>query len=169
MRWGSWPAVRIVGTAIDVLLLIAALVVAATGAGISNYLLKELRPLEIQRSIVIHQYHVSMSYALLIMCGLHWGLHWRGWWGQWQKLCCWQMPRKNKLCLTALLCAAVAGLGIYGSFMNRIGDRLLMKHIFATAATNLPAEVYTVLLGSLLGLYVLLGFATGELLKKRRN
>lgn len=169
LRRGSWPAIRIVGTVVDVLLLAAVLVVVATGAGISNYLLKELMPLEIQRSIVIHQYHVSMPYALLILCGLHWGLHWRGWWGQWQKLCPWQLPRKIRPVLTALLCAAVMGLGIYGSFMNRVGDRLLMKHIFATEATNQPAEVYVVLLGSFMGLYVLLGFAAGELLKKRKN
>ena len=65
--------------------------------------------------------------------------------------------------------AVVLVMGVWGSFMNRVGDRLLMKHIFATEATNQPGEVYALLLAGMLGLYVLAGIAIGKAARHRRS
>lgn len=155
---GRWDFLRAFGIAISLLLIALMLAAVIAGLGISNYLLKDIMPLEIQRSIVIHQYHVSLPYALLILCGLHWGLHWRGWLAQWKKLVPLSLSPNTSRIAAAVLGLSVAALGIYGSFLNRVGDRLLMKHIFATEATNQPGEIYALLLMGLLGLYVVIGF-----------
>lgn len=157
LRQGKWNFRRALGTVIDILLIAVVLVTVFAGLGISNFLLKDIMPLEIQRSIVIHQYHVSLPYALLILCGLHWGLHWRGWLAQWKKLVPLSLAPNTSRIAAAVLGLSVAALGIYGSFLNRVGDRLLMKHIFATEATNQPGEIYVLLLMGLLGLYVVIG------------
>ena len=155
---GRWDFLRALGTVISILLIVLMLVAVMAGLGISNYLLKDIMPLEIQRSIAIHQYHVSLPYALLILCGLHWGMHWRGWLAQWKKLVPLSLAPNTSRIAAAVLGLSVAALGIYGSFLNRVGDRLLMKHIFATEAANQPGEIYALLLMGLLGLYVVIGF-----------
>ena len=148
--------------------MVGVLAVVLSGLGISNYLLKEVMPLAIQRSIALHQYHVSLPYALLILCGLHWGLHWQGWQKQWQKLLNLSLPPLAGRLLSWGTVAVVLVMGVWGSFMNRVGDRLLMKHIFATEATNQPGEVYALLLAGMLGLYVLAGIAIGKAARYRR-
>lgn len=155
---GRWDFLRALGTVTSLLLTALMLAAVIAGLGISNYLLKDIMPLEIQRSIAIHQYHVSLPYALLILCGLHWGLHWRGWLAQWKKLVPLSLAPNTSRIAAAVLGLSVAALGIYGSFLNRVGDRLLMKHIFATEAANQPGEIYALLLMGLLGLYVVIGF-----------
>ena len=163
LRQGRWKFLRIFGTVIDGLLIAGVLVIVLSGLGISNYLLKELMPLAIQRSIALHQYHVSLPYALLILSGLHWGLHWHGWQKQWQKRISWSLSPLVGRLLAVGLTAFVLAVGVWSSFMNRVGDRLLMKHIFATEATNQPGEIYALLLAGMLGLYVLGGIVLDKI------
>ena len=168
LRHGSWGWGRLLGTVINALLMAGVLAVVLSGLGISNYLLKEVMPLAIQRSIALHQYHVSLPYALLILCGLHWGLHWQGWQKQWQKMLNLSLPPLVGRLLAVGMAVLVLVMGVWGSFLNRVGDRLLMKHIFATEATNQPGEIYALLLAGMLGLYVLAGIAIGKATKYRR-
>jgi hypothetical protein len=169
LKRGRWPILRLIGTVIDILLLVVLLVMVGAGSGISNHLFKEIMPLDIQRSILIHQLHVSLPYALLILCGLHWGLHWRGWLAQWKKLVPLSLSPNTSRITAAVLGLSVAALGIYGSFLNRVGDRLLMKHIFATEAANQPGEIYALLLMGLLGLYVVIGFLFDYVYRGRKT
>jgi len=169
LHQGSWGFSRLLGTVINALLIAGVLAVVMSGLGISNYLLKEVMPLAIQRSIALHQYHVSLPYALLILCGLHWGLHWQGWQKQWQKMLNLSLPPLVGRLLAGGMAVLVLVMGVWGSFMNRVGDRLLMKHIFATEATNQPWEIYVILLVGMLGLYVLAGIAIGKAARYRRS
>ena len=161
LKRGRWPILRIIGTAVDILLLVVLLVMVGAGSGISNHLFKEIMPLDIQRSILIHQLHVSLPYALLILMGLHWGLHFKGWRERWH------LPWPAFLPLKVVLAVLVAAGGIYGSFLDRVGDRLLMKHIFATPATGEPAVVYVGLLLAIMGLYIIIGALLAKFLHFR--
>ena len=165
---GNWNFLRLLGTVIDVLLIAGVLVVVLSGLGISNYLLKEVMPLAIQRSIALHQYHVSLPYALMILSGLHWGLHWQNWQKQWQKIMILSLSPLTGRLLAGGTVVFVLVIGVWGSFMNRVGDRLLMKHIFATEANNQPGEIYMLLLAGMLGLYVLAGIAISKAAKYRQ-
>ena len=151
LKRGRWTALRTIGTAINILLLVGLLVMVGAGSGISHHLFKEVMPLNIQRSILIHQLHVSLPYALLILLGLHWGLHFKNWCEKWQ------LPWPASKTIKALLVFWVITGGLYGSFHDRVGDRLLMKHIFATPATSEPVAIYAGLLLAIWGLYVLMG------------
>ena len=159
LKRGRWTMLRIIGT--DMLLLVVLLVVMGAGSGISNHLFKDIMPLDIQRSILIHQLHVSLPYALLILMGLHWGLHFKGWRARWH------LPWPAFLPLKVVLAVLVAAGGIYGSFLDRVGDRLLMKHIFATPATGEPAVVYVGLLLAIMGLYIIIGALLAKFLHFR--
>ena len=161
LKRGRWTMLRIIGTVVDMLLLVVLLVVVGAGSGISNHLFKDIMPLDIQRSILIHQLHVSLPYALLILMGLHWGLHFKGWRERWH------LPWPAFLPLKVVLAVLVAAGGIYGSFLDRVGDRLLMKHIFATPATGEPAVVYVGLLLAIMGLYIIIGALLAKFLHFR--
>ncbi len=123
----------------------------------SNHLFKDMIPLELQRDIALHQHHVSLPYWMLVLMGLHAGLHWRSLKG-----------RLGKVCSIPLL-LILAVIGIYGSIQNRLGDRIMMKHIFATPAAELPGAEYVLLLLGIFALYVLVGIGLEKLLESSRK
>ena len=90
-----------------------------------------------------HQLHVALPYLMMILIGLHIGLD--------GKLVRWK-GEKWKIILAAVIIFA----GVYGSFLNRVGDRILMKHIFATPATELPLPIFLLLLLSTILFYAVL-------------
>lgn len=159
---GRWSIFRGLNTLVDLSLLVLLFVAVLTGTGISNFLFKEIMPLDIQRNIMVHQLHVSLPYAMLILMGLHLGMHFRGWLRQW-RLDLDMSDRRGRI-LSLLAGALTMAVGIYGSVMNRIGDRLLMKHIFATPATSEPWAIYVILLICIMGMYVLVGALSRKLL-----
>ena len=138
------------------------LAVTVTGCFISNHLFKGWFGIELARSIFAHQLHVSLPYLLLILSGVHLGLHWDG---LWLRLAKGRSPGPvGRFLMQRLLPALVSCIGIYGSFLNRVGDRLLMKHIFGTEATNLPFAAYFILLIGIVGLYAIFGHLLRKLL-----
>ena len=139
-------------------LLILLIIVIVTGVFMSNYLFKGWFGIDLARSITVHQLHVSLSFFMLILLGIHLGLHWEG---LWLRFLNWWKLDKNSKNVRILSRVAPMGLlivGIYGSFLNRIGDRLLMKHIFATEATNLPLAVFLPLTIGVVGMYAVFGY-----------
>lgn len=150
---GKWATMRGVAMLINILLILSSITVILSGICISNYIFKGMIPLALQRNIVIHQLHVSVPYLMLILMGLHIGIHWQGIWQPFIKALRWN---SNSLSYRAGCSFGVLMLflgGIYGSLMNRIGDRLQLKHIFATAATQASWEVYVLMLISIMGMY----------------
>lgn len=150
---GKWATMRGVAMLINILLILSSITVILSGICISNHVFKGMVPLALQRNIVIHQLHVSLPYLMLILMGLHVGLHWQGIWQRFMKALRWN---SNSLTYRAgcYFCVLMLFIGgIYGSLMNRIGDRLQLKHIFATAATQASWEVYLLMLISIMGMY----------------
>ena len=163
---GRWNLFRGLNTLVDLLLLVVLLVTLLAGTGISNFIFKEIMPLDIQRSIMVHQLHVSLPYIMLILMGMHWGMHFSGWFRQWQQGLGFDLSNKRARILSLLAGVLTVAVGIYGSVLNQIGDRLLLKHIFATAATSEPWAIYVILLIGIMGMYVLVGAIIRKLLFK---
>lgn len=150
---GKWATIRGVAMLINILLILSSITVILSGICISNHVFKGMIPLALQRNIVIHQLHVSVPYLMLILMGLHIGLHWQGMWQRVIKALRWN---SNSLPYRAGCYFGVLMLflgGIYGSLLNRIGDRLQLKHIFATAATQASWDVYVLMLIGIMGMY----------------
>ena len=165
IRWQGTSMKQKIVLIVNLLLVLDLIAVMATGVMISNHLFKGMIPLEFRRNILIHQLHISLPYLMIVLTGLHVGLHWQS---IWHRLMSWTGWNKEAM-LYKVICSGgtslvVAG-GMYASFLNRVGDRLLMKHIFSTAATNEPAPTYVLLLCGTIGLYVLLGAALQRYLK----
>lgn len=157
LRQGRWNIIRCLNALVNGLLIVCFLFVTVTGVCLSNHLFKDVVPLFLQRNIALHQLHVSLPFAMLILMGLHLGFHWQSWSQRLEKILPWRkgslLDRLGKIAMGL----AFLGTGIYGSLQNRVGDRLLMKHIFATPATDLPGALYVLLLLGIFALYACIG------------
>ena len=162
---GKWDVMRVLGASVNFLLMMCLVLVAATGVCLSNHLFKDMIPLDLQRSITLHRMHVSLPFAMLILMGIHLGLHWQGWR---QRLLNFFHGETYVYRIGSIVIGmAMVGTGIYASLQNRIGDRLLMKHIFATPATDLPGAIYALLLLAIFAMYACLGNWVREMVQHR--
>ena len=150
---------------IDVALIICLIVIAFTGVCISNHLFNGMIDMKLQRNITIHQLHVSLPFLMMILSGLHLGLHWQGFRQRINNLLSIDTNTKSYKIVTRLIVLMLIAAGIYGSFLNRIGDRLMMQHIFATEATDLPFASFALLMSGIFTLYVVVGVAINKYIR----
>lgn len=116
---------RVLLSVTNVLLLAAMLGSLVSGILISQYLFTSVS----MRSILLHQLHTLFSYIGFILVAVHFGFHWNSLVNK--------IYRRLAIKPTSRLANSVAkagaviiiGFGIYASFINQIGNRLLMKHI----------------------------------------
>ena len=125
------------GVTIDFAPTICVAVIATSGVCMSNYLFAEAASFELRRNMTIHQLHVALPYVAMILIGVHVGLHWRE---LRQKL----FRRHEKIFLALFGVSAI--IGTAGLSLNRVGDRILMKHIVATPATEFPAALFALMI-----------------------
>ena len=122
--------------ATDFFLAIFSTIIFFAGAVMSNYLFTELVSFELRRNMTIHQLHVAVPYMMMILLGVHVGLHA-------QELRQRFSGSKNFFNAAILFLAAI---GAFGLFFNRVPDRILMKHIFATPATDLHGIIFAAMI-----------------------
>ncbi len=147
---------------IDLALIICAAAVLFNGVVLSNYLFADFVSFELRRNMTLHQLHVAAPYAMMILIGVHLGFHWRELRQRLLKTSGLEefYSRRESLFVTAAV--MLAACGVAGLYLNRVGDRLLMKHIFATPATDLPAAVFALLIIGGVIFFAIIGFVLDE-------
>lgn len=151
-----------ISTLLNILLLLLMAAVIISGIVISNHLFNDFIPLSWRMSITVYQIHKSLSYALWIITGLHVGLHLEGW------LRRHLLPAGFSWQATAAV-ILIGTLGIYSSLLHRIGDRLLLKHIFATPALKAGPLTYLGGLLAIFGLYMAAGWLLQRIFSPRKE
>ena len=150
---------------VDVALIVCVAVIIFTGVCISNHLFNGMIDMKLQRNITIHQLHVSLPFLMMILSGLHLGLHWQGFWQRIKNLLSIDTTSIIYKFISRLAILILIAAGIYGSFLDRIGDRLMMQHIFATEATDLPFVAFALLMSGVFTLYVIAGFILNKYIR----
>lgn len=147
---------------IDLALIICAAAVLFNGVVLSNYLFADFVSFELRRNMTLHQLHVAAPYAMMILIGVHLGFHWRELRLRLLKTFGLEefYSRHESLFVTAAV--MLAACGVAGLYLNRVVDRLLMKHIFATPATDLPAAVFALLIIGGVIFFAVIGFVLDE-------
>ncbi|MBR2519003.1 MAG: DUF4405 domain-containing protein [Selenomonadaceae bacterium] len=138
---------KFLSVALNVALTICAAIIFMSGVCMSNYLFVDVISAELQRNMTIHQLHVAAPYVMMILIGGHIGLHWRELFQRFFK------RREKFLLATAVILSAI---GAYGLYLNRVADRIMMKHIFATPATELPAIIFALMIVGGVALFALI-------------
>ena len=121
---------------IDFALAIGSVIILFAGVCMSNYLFTDVVSLELRRNMTIHQLHVAIPYMMMILIGAHLGFHAQELRQRFSKV-------KNFFNVAIV---ALSIIGAFGLFFNRVHDRILMKHIFATPATDLAAPLFMLLI-----------------------
>ena len=149
-------------TTTNILLTICAGVTVITGVCMSNYLFVDAVSGELRRNMTIHQLHVAAPYVMLILIGIHLGLHWRELWQRFFK-------RFGTEIFFKAAAVILSVVGVAGLYLNRVVDRLLMKHIFATPATELPAPMFMLLIIGGVIFFATITFLIDEKIRKGRD
>ena len=150
----------------DAVLIAIFLASLVAGICMSNYLFYDIIPLEFRHSMTFKQLHDVLPYYLIIFVGIHVGLHWRGIRDKFFPF----MKKSKKAVPQKILGAIVIYGGVYGSVMDRMGDRLMGLHIFSTAAiTEYSFAVYLYFIFSMIGLYAIVGFILGAIFDNIRS
>ena len=127
-------------------LIICAAVILASGVCMSNYLFADVASFELRRNMTIHQLHVAAPYAMMILIGVHVGLHWQELRQRSLKFFgAEELYQRRKIFFRAVV-VTLSAIGAAGLFLNRVGDRILMKHIFATPATELHGALFALMI-----------------------
>ena len=147
---------------LNIALTICSVLILATGICISNHLFADAMSLEIQRKPMIHSLHVAIPYIMLILIGVHIGLNWHEFWNRLLHLIGAKefYKRRKKFFIAAAI--MLSSVGVVGLFMNRVRDRILMKHIFATPATDLPVVVFMLMIIGGVALFATITFFAKE-------
>lgn len=155
---GRWSGLRLMQTAIGLLLVIAFFSAAVTGCIISARLFRELWiGVPLHRSTFIHGLHTASAYLMAILGGMHLGMHWPGLWPRLRRLPgLGSLDRYPALRLAALALISWTGWRMWQ--LDRVGDRLLLKHLFGTVASRLPAGMYYLMLLGLMGLFGIVAY-----------
>ena len=137
---------KIFSVAVDFALTVGVMIVCASGVIMSNYIFVELVNFELRRNMTIHQLHVAAPYLMMILLGVHVGLHWQELQQRTLKFFGLEefYQRRRKIFLAVLVVLSM--IGVAGLHFNRVVDRILMKHIFGTPATELPAAVFALMI-----------------------
>ena len=143
---------------IDIALFLCLFIIMFTGICISRHLFNDMIDISLQRNIIIHQLHSAVPFLFIILSGIHFGLNWQGFWQRINIILKLDTNNKFYKFTSRLLIIILIAAGIYGSFLNQIGDRLLMEHIFATEMTSLPFVEFIFLMFGIFSLYVVIGF-----------
>lgn len=155
---GKLSAKKIFSNTINLFLIGIFLTILITGICMSNYIFHDFISMELRRNMTFHQLHVALPYLLMILIGFHIGLHWRE-----LREKFWRFMKNSPL--EKISAAVIIGAGIYGSFLNRVGDRILMKHIFATPATELSLPIFLLILLSTILLYAVIFIIAEKIFK----
>ena len=159
---------KFLNAATDGALTICAATTLATGVTMSNYLFADFVSFELRRNMTLHQLHVAAPYAMMILIGVHVGLHWRE---LRQRLLNFFGLKDKTVARYALRIAhcLLTAVGAVGLYLNRVGDRLLMKHIFATPATDLPTVIFALLTIGGVIFFATITFLLDEKIFRRRR
>lgn len=155
---GRWSGLRLMQTVIGLLLAVAFFTAVITGCIISARLFRELWVgMPLHRSTFVHGLHTASAYLMVILGGMHLGMHWPGLWLRLRHLPgLGSFERYSALRLAALALICWAGGWMWS--LDRVGDRLLLMHLFGTAASRLPAGMYYLMLLSLMGLFGIIAY-----------
>lgn len=155
---GSWSGLRLMQTALGLLLTASFFTAVSTGCIISARLFRELwLDVPLHRSTFIHGLHTASAYLMAILGGMHLGMHWPGLWPGIRKFPgAAAFDRYPALRIFALALIGWAGWTMWQ--LDQVGDRLLMKHIFGTMAARLPAGTYYLMLLGLMGLFGIIAY-----------
>ena len=159
---GKMPLLRPLSAIVNFLLLVAMALAVLTGVFISQAVFPGLSS---SRNLWIHELHIFSSYLGFILCAIHLGFHWNA---IYERVCRWLgIDSRGLRCrlVSRLASLLVIGYGVYASYSQQIGSRLLFQHVFG--GMSVPSLVgFSLDHAAVMGLYAAITHYLTQLLRR---
>ena len=162
---GRYKPVRILNTAVNLLLLIDILFQGVSGIILSRQVFSFLN---IQHGASSAQViHLLGAYWGFVLMSVHIGLHWSVMLGHMKKSMKKSLKESKWLKLSArILCAGISAYGIYAFIMRQIGDYMLLKTQFVFFDFDEPIILFLLDYVAMIVLFAAIGYYLSKLLAK---
>ncbi|MCR5834698.1 MAG: hypothetical protein K6G55_08650 [Selenomonadaceae bacterium] len=159
---------KIFSLTVVIAMMVCMSIIFVSGILVSNYLFTDFISFDLHQNITMHQLHLSLPYIMMILVSMHIGLHlqeltkaikdWLGLseFGMWRRII-----------FTTFIAVMMIG-GEVWLILNRVADRIAMKHIFGTAAATLPPTVFVLMIVGTIILFAAITFVIDKKFLRRR-
>lgn len=161
---GRYDAVRILRTAVNLLLLVTMLVLIVSAMTIS---MEVFAFLGLNGGLIGRKVHMFAAYWGFLLMSVHLGMHWDMMMAAARKLS--KTAATNRIRTFALRIAAafIAGYGVYASFSRNISSKLTMQNAFDFWDYSKPVTLFFIDYLSIIGLYVCVTYYALKLIRCR--
>ena len=161
---GRYNPVRILNTAVNLLLLIDILLQGISGIVMSRQVFSFLNIQQGASSARV--IHLLGAYWGFVLMSVHIGLHWNAMLGHINKL----MKKSKWLRISArILCAGISAYGVYAFITRHLGDYMLLKTQFVFFDFDEPIILFLLDYAAMMVLFAALGYYLSKLLVKIRG
>lgn len=142
LRKGRYSAYRLLMTTINLVLLVLFAATMVLGVLISDEVFAGIVPLEVRKTLFLHELHKGLPWYMLLVLSVHVGLH---------------LPfhRSSRRTRSLLFLIAMSGM-LLGSTEHMLPERLAFEHIFGTPAqmAGFPAALISLAGIAFFGVFV---------------
>lgn len=164
---GSYNKVRILGTAINLCLLVIMITLMVSGIMMSKHLYVNL-PLDGGTGTARIAHLLASNWGFVLM-SLHLGLHWNIFLGMAKKAAKGKAESVREVIVLRVTAALISVYGIYTFFKRQIGSYLFLtnQYVFFEESEMLPYFLIDYL--AVMGLFICMGYYLTKIVKQRRK
>ena len=164
---GRYAGLRIVSVTINALLLVAVLLMMASGV-LNSDLLYSLTQVELD--LLPRELHTAAAYWLLILVGVHLGMHWKMVMAEARKLAggAWpDCPSPLRALVLNAISASIVTYGVFASFARSVFSRLTAYYSFGNSEVDESIVEFFAQYAAIVGLYAVLTYQALRFFKNR--
>ena len=160
---GRYNPVRILNTAVNILLLIDILLQGISGIVMSRQVFSFLNIQ--QGALTARVIHLLGAYWGFVLMSVHIGLHWNAMLGHIKNT----MKKSKWLRITArILCAGISAYGVYAFITRQLGNYMLLKMQFVFFNYDEPVILFLLDYAAMMVLFATIGYYLSKFIRKDR-
>ncbi|HBC91495.1 MAG TPA: hypothetical protein DCZ10_00940 [Pelotomaculum sp.] len=148
---GRYNALRVLHTAVNMLLLVTMLALMVSAVLISRSVFAFL---DLNGGLIGRQIHLLATYWGFILMSIHLGMHWGMIMGAVRKLTKTNSPNRNCTYMLRIIAGLIAVYGVYASFVREVGAKLILYYSYDFWNYDQSAVIFFVDYLCIMGLYV---------------
>ncbi|MBP2652240.1 MAG: hypothetical protein H6Q74_3065 [Firmicutes bacterium] len=128
-----------IGIYINLLLIAVVMATIITGLLISTTMVSIIQ-LRGYTTILAHELHQGSAYASFILIAIHLGWHWNSIWTHLERRLRFVTGKRYYQRAKYFITSTIIGYAVYASFVNHIGDWLVMEHMISLENGSIPLK-----------------------------
>lgn len=161
---GRYDMLRVLHTAVNLLLLIAMLAAMVSAVTISQSVFAFLN---LKGGLLGRQIHTFAANWGFIIMSVHFGLHWNMMIGAVEKHIF--SPNRIRTLMLRICAGLIAAYGVYASFVRDIGSKITLHLTYDFIDPRQPAILFFIDYLTIVGLYVIVTYYVLKFLQKRKK